>query len=79
MRPDEVWRMVTLGELVNSVVELAASFVDIALMSPFQAVLLVVGALLTGLSVAAFGYLALGGVLAPLGLQLPAPGRRGPE
>jgi hypothetical protein len=71
--------MVTLGTLVNSVVELAASFADVALMSPFQAVLLVVGALMTGIAVVVFGYLALGGVLAPIGLQLPTPGRRGPE
>jgi len=65
-------------ELLGSMVELTLSFLDIALMSPLQFVLLVVGGGLTLLSVGAFGYLVLGAVLEPLGLSLPSPGRRGP-
>jgi hypothetical protein len=66
-------------ELLRSVIELTLSFGEIALMSPFQFVLLVVGGALTLLSVAAFGYLVLGAALEPLGVGLPSPGRRGPE
>lgn len=66
-------------ELLGSVVELTLTFLDVALMSPLQFVLLVVGGALTVLSVAAFGYLVLGAVLEPLGLSLPSPGRRGPS
>jgi len=71
--------MVTVGELLNSAIELAVSFTHIAVMSPSQAVLIAVGGLLTAFSMAVFGYLAVGAVLAPLGIQLPSPGRSGPE
>jgi len=66
-------------ELFQSVIELTLSFGDIALMSPFQFVLILVGGGLTLLSIGVFGYLVAGAVLEPLGLDLPSPGRRGPS
>ncbi len=65
-------------ELLGSAVELTLTFLDIALMSPLQFLLLVVGGGLTLLSIGAFGYLVLGAVLEPLGISPPSPGRRGP-
>jgi hypothetical protein len=66
-------------ELLQSIVELTVSFGEIALMSPLQFLLLAVGGALTLLSVAGFGYLVFGAALEPLGVDLPSPGRRGPE
>jgi len=71
--------MVTVGEFLQSVVGLLVSFVEIALMSPSQAALIAAGGLLTALAMGVFGYLALGAVLAPTGVELPSPGRRGPD
>jgi len=52
--------------LVGNVVDLVRTFTEVALADPLSAVLLTVGGLLTLFSVAVFGYLALGGLLALL-------------
>ncbi|WP_338727052.1 hypothetical protein [Haladaptatus sp. DJG-WS-42] len=49
-------------ELLNNVVELTMRFTDVALSDPLSALLLTMGALLTGVSMLALGYLALGAV-----------------
>ncbi|MFC6731541.1 MULTISPECIES: hypothetical protein [unclassified Haladaptatus] len=49
-------------ELLNNVVELTMRFTDVALSDPLSALLLTMGALLTGFSVLVIGYLALGAV-----------------
>jgi hypothetical protein len=64
--------MVTIDP-VGELVELVTRFTDVALSDPLSALLLAVGGLLTAASVAAFGYLAAGGVLAYLGRFTPAP------
>jgi len=52
-----------LSELLQSIVAMPSRFVDVALNDPLAALMLVVGAVITTLSVAVFGYLSLGAVL----------------
>ncbi|WP_276270638.1 hypothetical protein [Haloarcula litorea] len=49
-----------LTELVQSVIDAPGKFVDIMLFDPLSAVLVLIGALLVGVSSAIFGYLSLG-------------------
>ncbi|MFC6862790.1 hypothetical protein ACFQGE_04860 [Halomicroarcula sp. GCM10025817] len=65
-----------LTELVTSVLEMPGKFLTVALNDPLAAVMLLVGAVITTLSVAAFGYLSLG---AALSLLTPSGGRRPPR
>ena len=53
----------TSGSLLDSVGGMIARFADVATASPEQALLLVAGALVTGFSVAVFGYLAGGAAI----------------
>lgn len=66
------------GSLVDSIVRLPGEFASIAAGSPEQAILLGLGALLVGVSMAVFGVLALGGVLDALFGGLVESGRRYP-
>lgn len=66
------------GSLVDSIVHLPGEFASIAAGSPEQAILLGLGALLVGVSMAVFGVLALGGVLDALFGGLVEAGRRYP-
>ena len=50
-------------ELVQSIVDMPGRFIDIALTDPISAVLILVGAVLVGVSSAVFGYLSLGAAL----------------
>lgn len=52
-----------LSQLVDSIVEMPDLFADVAAVDPLSALLLVVGALLVGVSVGVFGVLSLGAVL----------------
>lgn len=49
-------------ELLNNAIDLTVQFTDIALSNPLSALLLTVGGALTGFSVLAITYLALGAV-----------------
>jgi hypothetical protein len=49
--------------IVDNVVELGEQFSTVATTDPVSAVLLAIGALLTGVSLGAFGYLTLRGLL----------------
>lgn len=49
-----------LTELVDSIVQMPELFGDVAAVDPLSAVLLALGALLTGFSVVVFGLLSLG-------------------
>jgi len=49
-----------IGDLVSSVIELPQWFAGVAAADPLSAVLLVLGAVITGASVAVIGVLALG-------------------
>ena len=50
-------------QLVDSIVEMPSWFADVAAVDPLSAVLLLVGALITGVSVAVFGLLSLGALV----------------
>ena len=64
------------GGLVESLVQLLVEFGNVAFgVDPLTTVLLVLGALLTGFSVAFFGYLTVGAVLAGLKGLFPTPSR----
>jgi hypothetical protein len=62
----------TSGGLIESVVGMATRFGDVATASPEQGLLVLAGALITGLSVAAFGYLAAGAGLDALASVMPS-------
>jgi urea transporter len=49
-----------LSELIQSIVDAPGRFVDIALADPIAGVLILIGAVLVGISSAVFGYLSLG-------------------
>lgn len=63
-----------IPKLLGSIPEMGQAFGEILLSSPEQAVLLVCGGLLVGVSVLVLGYLAVGALVRPLG-GLPSPGR----
>jgi hypothetical protein len=50
-------------QLVDSIVEMPSWFADVAAVDPLSAVLLLVGALITGFSVVVFGVLSLGALV----------------
>lgn len=50
-------------QLGQSIIDMPGKFVDIALMDPISAVLILIGATLVGLSSAVFGYLSIGAFL----------------
>jgi hypothetical protein len=52
-----------LTELVTSILEMPGWFVTVALNDPLAALMLLIGAAITTLSVAAFGYLSAGAAL----------------
>lgn len=52
--------------LLDNALELVRYFGDVATANPTSAVLLAIGAVVTGVAVAVFGGLTLGAVLAPL-------------
>lgn len=56
----KAWSMSTVSRLVESVLEMPVRFADIAAHDPLSAVLLVIGALLVGVSSAVFGFLVVG-------------------
>ncbi|WP_458186890.1 hypothetical protein [Haladaptatus sp. NG-WS-4] len=63
--------------LVNNVVEMIRLFTDVATASPVSGLLVLAGGILVGFSVLFFGYLVLGGLVAPL---IPdSPGRAPPQ
>lgn len=68
------------GGLVESLVRLLTEFGNVAVgVDPLTTLLLVLGALLTGFSVAVFGYLTVGAVFGGLKGLFPTPSRpRGP-
>ena len=49
-----------LVQLVQSIVDMPGKFIDIALFDPLSAVLILIGAVLVGVSSAVFGYLSIG-------------------
>lgn len=63
------------GGLIDSIVQLPGEFATIATQSPEQAVLLLVGALVIGVSAVGFGLLATAGVVDALVSGLPSGGR----
>lgn len=65
-----------LAELLSSALEMPGKFLTVALNDPLAALMLLVGAVLTGASVAAFGYLAAG---AAASLVMPSGGPRQPQ
>lgn len=65
------------GGLIEGVVQLMAEFGRVATVDPISAVLLLLGAVLTGVSVLIFGYLTVGGILAGLGDLIPTPSNPG--
>jgi hypothetical protein len=65
------------GGLIESVVQLVGEFGKVATVDPISAVLLLLGAVLTGVSVVVFGYLTVGAVLAGLGDLIPSPSSPG--
>jgi hypothetical protein len=69
----------TSGDVIDSVVQLFTEFANIALgVDPMASALLLSGAILTGLSVAVFGYLAAGAALEFLVSLVPS-GRQPPQ
>jgi hypothetical protein len=66
-----------LTKLLGSIPDLINNFADILMMSPIQAVLLIMGGILVAVSVVIMGYLTLGALFRPLGnLGEPAKGRQ---
>lgn len=65
-----------LTELVTSILEMPGKFVTVALNDPLAALMLLVGAVITTLSVAVFGYLSAG---AALSLFTPSGGKQPPR
>lgn len=63
-----------LTKLVNSIPEMLKAFGEVLVMSPQQALLVLIGGLLIAISVGLLGYLTLGALLSPIG-GLPSPGR----
>lgn len=59
------------GGLIESVVQLPFRFAEIAAQSPEQAILLVIGALLTAAASVVFGMLSVGGLAAAAARVLP--------
>jgi hypothetical protein len=59
------------GGLIESVVQLPFRFAEIAAQSPEQAILLVIGALLTAAASVVFGVLSVGGLAAAAARVLP--------
>lgn len=55
-----------ITELGTSVVDLIGQFAQVASTGPLMGLLLLVGAVLTGLAAAGFGYLAIAGVISAL-------------
>lgn len=55
-----------LTELLGSIPKLVNNFADILMMSPIQAVLLIMGGILLAVSVVIMGYLTLGALFRPL-------------
>jgi hypothetical protein len=53
-------------KLLGSIPKVVNSFVDILVMSPIQAVLLIMGGILVAVSVIIMGYLTLGALSRPL-------------
>ncbi|EMA15142.1 hypothetical protein BDK61_0701 [Haloarcula quadrata] len=52
-----------LSELLQSIIDMPGWFLGVALNDPLAALMLAVGAVITTVSVAAFGYLSLGAAL----------------
>ncbi|WP_458206868.1 hypothetical protein [Haladaptatus sp. NG-SE-30] len=66
-----------MASLVHNITEMIRLFTEIATASPVTALLVLAGAILVGLPVLVFGYLALGGLVSPL---IPdSPGRAPPQ
>lgn len=63
----------TSGSLIDSVAGMVTRFGDVATASPEQGLLLAAGALVTGVSVAFFGYLAAGAAVEWLASVTPSP------
>lgn len=63
------------GGFIDSIIQLPGEFVNVAAQSPEQAVLLAIGALITGFSAVAFGLLATGGIVDALVSGLPSGGQ----
>ncbi len=63
-----------LGELIDSIVSMPGEFLDVVTVDPLSALLVLVGGLLIGVSVAVMGYLTLG---AAVDLITPDVGSRG--
>lgn len=68
----------TSGGLVESILRMPGEFAGIAAQSPEQAILLAIGALITGVAAAVFGLLAAGGLLQAFARAMPS-GRQPPE
>ena len=68
---------VTLGTILESLQMLVQRFTDVAMTDPVVAAMLTSGAILTGLSVAVFGYLTLGAAVDALVSLVPS-GRQPP-
>ena len=68
----------TSGGLIESILRMPGEFASIAAQSPEQAILLAIGALITGFAAVAFGVLAAGGVGKAFIRALPS-GRQPPE
>lgn len=66
------------GGLVESIAQLLTGFGKVAVgVDPLTTILLLIGAVLTGVSVVFFGYLTVGGILAGLGGLIPSPSNPG--
>lgn len=66
----------TSGGLIESILQVPEKFATVATGSPEQAILLVIGSVLTLGAAGAFGLLSLGGVLGVLSRLLPTGARR---
>lgn len=68
---------VTPGTILESLQMLVQRFGEVAMVDPISATMLASGAIITGLSVAVFGYLTLGAVVDAL-VELVPSGRQPP-
>ena len=64
-------------ELVRSIIDMPGKFVDIALTDPISAILILIGAVIVGVSSAVFGYLSLGAAFSLV--MRPGSGRSPPQ